>query len=104
MREAVGLRCTVFVRLRARGFRFDQPTVLLPTQISYERIVQVIPIRIGRVDKPNLPCARPVLDSFLALDSISDIIEIFRIDKFFQAITLRKSLDESLAVLKYPAR
>src|SRR5579862_5411458 len=76
----------------------------LPAQISRDGIVQVIPIRIDRVDKPNLPGARPVLDRFLALDGIADIIKIFRIDKFLQAITLRKSLDESLAVLKYPTR
>ena len=48
----------------------------------------------------HLPTARPMLDVMLALDGVSDVIELLTIDQHLEAISLGKAFGRSLAMLK----
>ena len=69
-----------------------------------QRLIQVLPIWIHRVNEPHLPGARPMLDRLLARNSVADIIEAFIVDEHFQAVAFGKSCDESLAMLERATR
>jgi hypothetical protein len=71
---------------------------------SNERIVQINPFRIHRVDKTNLPGARPVLDRFFALDGVSDILKTLCIDQSLQAVTFRKSINKTFPMFEGSSR
>jgi len=75
-----------------------------PAMQSDERVVEVIPIGIHCMDEPHLPGARPMFDCLLALDGITDVVEVLIIDETFQPVAFCESLDDSFAVLERAVR
>src|SRR6266481_8746750 len=67
-----------------------------------DRRIKIVPIWIHRDDRPNLPCARPMLDVVLALDGVADVIKLLEVDQALQPVPLGKSIDESRAMFEYP--
>jgi hypothetical protein len=53
---------------------------------SNERVIQIVPIGIHCMQESHLPCTRPMLDCFLTLNGVTDIMETFVVDKHFQTI------------------
>src|SRR3954454_24173110 len=66
---------------------------------SDQRVVQIIPIRIHRVDEPHFPGTRPMLDVLLALDRRLNGVVRFVVDEALRAMLFRKAVDQSLTVL-----
>jgi hypothetical protein len=66
---------------------------------SKQCLVQILPFGIHAVDEAYLPGTRPVFDRLFALDCGSNVIVVLVIDEHFQAIPLRKAINEPFPVL-----
>jgi hypothetical protein len=66
---------------------------------SDELVVKIAPARIRCEDQAHLPSARPMLDVSFASDCRRDIRMWLGVDQPFQAVALRKALDQTLSVL-----
>src|SRR5262249_3538428 len=67
---------------------------------SNEGIVQIVPIGIHRMDQPDLPGARPVLDCLLTLNCVANIVKVLVVDKALKPVTLREPFDHAFTMLK----
>jgi hypothetical protein len=61
------------------GLSTVMPALVAGIHVLKQRIKQILPIRILRVNETNLPCARPMLDRFLALNSSTNVVVLFEI-------------------------
>jgi hypothetical protein len=52
------------------------------------------------MNEPDFPGPRPVLDRFLALNCIANIVKVFIVDKAFQPVALRESFDDAFTMLE----
>ena len=68
----------------------------------YARI-KVVPIGIKLFDQSNFPGSIPLLQSFLANNRILNVIELFEIDQFVNAISLREAFHEFETMLTNPS-
>ena len=71
---------------------------------SNERIVQINPFRIGRVDKTNLPGARPMLNRLFPLNCVSNIFKALCVDQSLQAVTFGKSINKPFPMFEGSSR
>ena len=72
----------------------------MTTRILHQRVVEVAPLGILRVDEPNFPSSRPMLDGFLALNCEQDIVVVLAINENFESVALGKAFDQPLAVFE----
>src|SRR5262245_49420772 len=56
------------------------------------------------MNEPHLPCARPVLDRFLALDRRADVIVGLVVHQHLEPVSFREPLDQPFAMLIRPLR
>ena len=78
--------------------------VLLLVDMSQVReFKQVPPIGIVRVNKAHLPRTRPVLDRLFTLNGGANIVVQFKIDELLQAMALRETRQQAVAVFMAPA-
>jgi hypothetical protein len=71
---------------------------------SKEPVVQIVPFRIVEQNEPDLPGTRVVFEVLLALTRVPDVVVPLVIDKALQAVALRETVDEALAVFAGAAR
>src|SRR2546422_8993276 len=71
---------------------------------SDERVVQILPVRVHRVNEPHLPSTRPMFDCFLSLNGVTDVIEALVIHEYLQAVLLCESLNEAFPMLESATR
>src|SRR3954463_7872073 len=64
-----------------------------------DRFVKIVPVRIESDNLPDLPCARPMLDVVLALNSIADVVELLEIHQPLQSVSPGETCDEPGAML-----
>jgi hypothetical protein len=69
--------------------------------LLYDRIKEVVPIRVCCDDGSDLPGTRPMLDVVLPLNGIADIIEALKVNKRFQSVLVGEALDNSRTMLEY---
>ena len=63
-----------------------------------QRIVEIGPVRIVRVDKPHFPRTRPMLHRLFLLDSSPNILKCFVSDELLQAVAFREAVNETFAM------
>src|SRR5580698_4169087 len=56
------------------------------TSLRCYRRIEIVPIWICRENRTNLPGARPMLDVVFALDRVTDVLELLKINKPLQPI------------------
>jgi hypothetical protein len=79
-----------------RGFRNGLPSLV-------EVLVQIAPIPVGLQDQTDFPGSEIVLHVFLALDRVADVLEELGVNEALQAIALRETLHQALAMFPGPA-
>jgi hypothetical protein len=66
---------------------------------SDEITIQVFPFGIELVDQPYLPGTWPMLDHFLPLNCVTNVVELFVVDESLKVVSFRKPTDHSLTML-----
>jgi len=59
----------------------------------------IVPVRIHRVNEPDLPRARPMLDVLLSLNGSLNGVMPFIVDETFETVVLGKTLGETFPML-----
>src|SRR5690606_26157002 len=72
-------------------------TSLLP--LGVKRFVQVIPIRVHRIDQPHFPSPRPTLDRCFALNGCLDRIVPLHVDEAGKLVSRCEPLDRARSML-----
>jgi hypothetical protein len=80
------------------------PAIHALVEVSNQRFVKVIPAWIHGVDETDFPGARPMLDSFLALDCVADVVELFVVNEPLQAVTLTEATNRAFSMFEGAAR
>ena len=52
------------------------------------------------MNEPHFPSPRPVLDKLLALDGVTDVVELLVVDEALQAISLGETRNTTFTVLE----
>ena len=68
------------------GLATVMPALVAGIHVLNQRIKQILPIGILRVNKPHFPCAWPMFDRLLALNSSTDVVVLLEIDELLLAI------------------
>src|SRR5262245_10572301 len=66
---------------------------------SKQFLVQVLPFGVHPMNEAHLPCSRPMLDLFFALNSASNVVMIFVINKHLQFISLCETFHQAFTML-----
>src|SRR5262245_59629723 len=103
-RTICGGNCGIWGCCRISG---ANPAAVMPALVagihallhSLQCIVEIIPLRIGRVDKARFPCPRPMFHCLLTLDRGADIVTGLVPDKSLKSVPFREPVHETVAVL-----
>ena len=68
----------------------------------HQRPIQILPSRIRRFDKLDLPGPVPLFETFFSLNGVLRSCKCFAIDEPVHAVFLREALDQPLLVLPHP--
>jgi|SRR5215204_1358552 len=70
-------------------------------QLSSDRVVEILPIRVLTLDQVDLPLAPPFLEFFLTRDGVRRIVIVFEPHKNVDTISGRKAANDIVLVFVY---